>query len=73
MTRAEHLAWCKQRAIQEMEFSHDPKQGVISMLSDLRKHPETATHAGAELGTMLMLGGHLRTEQDVREFIEGFN
>ena len=73
MTRDEHLQWCKDRAIAEMEFSKVPKQGVISMLSDLRKHPETAGHIGSELGMMLMLGGQLNTEDKVRDFIRGFN
>ena len=73
MTRDEHLAWCKERAIREMEFTGDPKQGVVSMLSDLRKHPETAHHSGAQLGAMLLAGGHLDTDHAVRDFIKGFN
>ncbi|HYX83240.1 MAG TPA: hypothetical protein VE714_12650 [Gemmatimonadales bacterium] len=73
MTRTEHLAWCKARAIQELEFSRDPKQGVISMLSDLEKHPETANHVRGKLGVMLLLAGRLNTEREVRDFINGFN
>ena len=40
-TRQEHLEWCKQRAFAEIDFTKDPKQAIISMMSDLRKHPET--------------------------------
>jgi hypothetical protein len=43
------------------------------MLSDLRKHPELERHAGGTLGVMYLMGGHFRTPQDVRDWIEGFN
>jgi hypothetical protein len=43
------------------------------MASDLRKHPETEDHSGVMLGTMLMMGGHLGSAHQMREFIEGFN
>ena len=73
MTREEHLQWCKDRAIEEMDFTHDPKQGIISMLSDIRKHPETDSPALAQLAIGLMQLGKLSTRQQVIEFIEGFN
>lgn len=72
MTRAEHLAWCKTRALAYVD-SDNPQEGITSMLSDLRKHPETKSHAGSELGIMLMLGGHLSSPSEARRFIEGFN
>lgn len=71
MTRAEHIAWCKQRAIQEMEHSHDPKQGVISMMSDIGKHPETSSDTLRSLCMMTLMGPC--TAQSVRTFIDGFN
>lgn len=74
-SRAEHLAWCKERALGELEADptgQGPANAVASMSSDLNKHPETAGHMGSELGLMLLMGGHLRTEQQVREHIEGF-
>jgi len=71
MTRDEHIAWCKRRAIDEMEFSTDPKQGVVSMMSDIRKHPETNSEALQALCMMTLLGPC--TEQGVRDFIQGFN
>ncbi len=71
MTRTEHIAWCKRRAIQEMEYTKDPKQGVISMMSDIRKHPETNSETLKSLCLMTLLGPC--TPGSVRKFIEGFN
>jgi hypothetical protein len=70
-TRDEHLAWCKQRALELLEAG-DLNQAFASMGSDLRKHPETAGHSGIQLGTMLLVGGHLKTAKQMRDFIEGF-
>lgn len=72
MTRDEHLAWCKKRALQYCDIG-DMNQAFASMTSDLRKHPETANHSGAELGMLMIAGGHLSTPQKMREFIKGFN
>lgn len=71
-TRAEHLAWCKTRAL-EYVTAGDLNNAFASLVSDLNKHPETEGHAAAELGIMLMLGGHLDTPKDMRDFIEGCN
>lgn len=72
MNRAEHLQWCKDRAL-EYADQGDVGSAMASMGSDLSKHPETAGHSGMELFGMLALGGHLRTPREIREFIEGFN
>lgn len=71
-TRAEHLDWCKRRALEYVDHG-DVQQAMTSMLSDLRKHPETEKHPGLMLGAQLMFGGHLSTVDEVRKFIEGFN
>ena len=71
-TRAEHLAWCKSRAMEYVDAG-DVSQAMASMASDLGKHPETAGHAGVQLGTMLLLAGHLNAVEEMRRFIEGFN
>jgi hypothetical protein len=74
-TRAEHLAWCKKRALQYVDAG-DLVQAYTSMASDLGKHPATANHPGIMLGMgLLMLPDHgrLGTPQGMREFIEGFN
>jgi hypothetical protein len=72
MTRAEHLQWAKDRALEYADRG-DLADAMASMTSDLNKHPETKGHAGIELMGMLALAGHLRTRKDVREYIEGFN
>lgn len=71
MNRAEHLAWAKQRAIDEMEFYGEPQQGLTSLASDLLKHPETREHPAPQLGLMEMLSGRLSTKDEMRRFIEG--
>lgn len=74
MTRDEHIKWCKERAIEEMNFYPDkPWQGVVSMMSDLGKHPETVNHPGIMMGASMMLIGKLKTRQQVADFIKGFN
>jgi hypothetical protein len=72
MNRQEHLAWCKQRALEYVEAG-DLAQALTSMMSDLNKHPETKGHVGIELGVNLSLIGGLSTSRDMRRFIEGFN
>lgn len=70
MTRAEHLAWCKQRALEYVEQG-DVQNAFASMTSDLQKHPETQGHPAPELGMMLLVAGHLSTVTQMREWIEG--
>lgn len=72
MTRAEHLQWCKSRALKYCD-DNDVKQAWASMASDLGKHEETINHAAIGLGTIMMLGGHLSTSDEMRKFINGFN
>jgi hypothetical protein len=70
-SRAEHLARCKQRALEYVEAG-DLHSAFVSMNSDLRKHPETADHKATELGMMLMLSGHLDSPAEMRRWIEGY-
>lgn len=72
MNRAEHLQWCKGRALEYVEAGDLP-HAMASLLSDLRKHPETANHAAIELGERMMITGLLNTPYEMRRFIEGFN
>lgn len=67
-TRAEHLAWCKKRALAYLP--DDPTGAFTSMASDLNKHEETRGHIGIELGTMMLMTNNLG---DMRDLIEGFN
>jgi len=72
MTRAEHLEWCKERALEYVRQG-DINQAFASIGSDLRKHTETENHLGIELGFQLLMAGHLNTTEKMRKFIEGFN
>ena len=72
MTRAEHLARCKQRALECIDAG-DVQGAFASMVSDLNKHPDTAEHIGIQLGILQMMGGMLSSSQEMRRFIEGFN
>ena len=71
MTRQEHLAWCKKRALEYVKTG-DLQQGVASMLSDLSKHDETqgVVKIMGMIGIMEAVNG---TPESVRHFIEGFN
>jgi hypothetical protein len=69
-TRAEHVEWCKHRALEYVDRG-DLQNAFASLNSDLRKHPETEGHGAMELGLVLMLGGYLDTERQMREWIEG--
>jgi hypothetical protein len=71
MTRAEHLAWAKQRALEYVDRG-DLQNAVTSMLSDLGEHSETAIAAGG----FIAMAGMFAIEQGaagVRRWIEGFN
>jgi hypothetical protein len=72
MTREEHLAWCKKRALKYVDEG-DLTSAWASMSADLQKHPDTKTHAGIELGALMLINGNLSTAPDMRKFIEGFN
>jgi hypothetical protein len=70
MNREEHLAWSKQRALDELP---NPATVIASIQSDLRKHPELESHMGLELMMLLAMSGHLSTPYQVKEFIEGLH
>jgi hypothetical protein len=70
MTRAEHLEWCKKRAL-EYARAGELQNAVASMGSDLNKHPETRGHIGIELGVGLLFTRP--TQHDIIHWIEGFN
>lgn len=71
-SRAEHLAWCKKRALEYCDMG-DVNQAYASMASDLGKHPDTEGHAAIQIGMMMLMGGHLNSPMEMRKFIEGFN
>lgn len=74
MNRADHLQWCKDRAMEYVK-SGDLPQAVTSMLSDLSKHPETeASSRGvcAQIGFM-ELTRTPPTRERIEKYINGFN
>lgn len=72
MTRSEHLAWCKQRAL-EYVAAGDVNQAWASMASDMRKHPDTANHIAIKLGNQMFVAGFLNSTMEMGKFIRGFN
>lgn len=72
-TRAEHLAWCKQRALEYVDRG-DLQNALASMASDMSKHPETDTPTVATLlsleGVRCVVGNDAA---GMRRLIEGFN
>lgn len=70
MTRDEHLAWCKQRALEYLDEG-DLGNAVASMASDLTKHPETGRgHDALMMLAMMYVAQH--DAEGVRRWIEGF-
>jgi hypothetical protein len=68
-TRDEHLAWCKERALEYLRAG-DLANAVTSMASDLEKHSETRFNP-----VLLALGILYVTDHDydgVKRWIEGF-
>lgn len=72
ISREDHMAWCKRRALEYVERG-SPMEAMASMFSDLKRHPETADHAAIPLGMGMMMMGKLSTPGEARKFIEGFN
>lgn len=72
MTRAEHLAWAKGRAL-EYADQGETANAMASLISDLNKHEGTRGHTGVELMTMQAMAGHFERPGELRRCIEGFN
>ena len=72
MNRAERLQWCKDRALVYVG-RNELAQAHASFSSDMSKHSETKNHVALELGTMMLLGGHLDSPDEMRKWINGFN
>jgi len=73
MTRAEHLQWSKDRAIEILDKEGDIAQAYASFTTDMSAHPETENHGAIQLGVMMMFGGQLNTIEEMKKFINGFN
>jgi hypothetical protein len=71
-TRAEHLEWCKQQALEYVDAG-EVSNAVASMGSDLEKHPETTGHSGMQIGMGLLMAGLMSDPEECRGWIEGFH
>ena len=73
-TRIEHLQFCKNRAMEYVNRG-DLLNAVISMMSDLEKHPDTSASKGSL--AMLGLSACQQAQQGDRDavihYINGFN
>lgn len=78
-TRAQHLQWCKDRALKELDFEPDTRKACAnafaSMGSDLGGHPDTANHAAIQLGMMMLMSNmpEAHDKERMRKFILGFH
>lgn len=68
--RAEHLAWCKERALAYLDAGEPVHLAFQSLGSDLRKYPDTAKHPALGRGFLLLANGELDTPARMRRFIE---
>ena len=69
-TRAEHVRWCKQRALEYIDLGQ-PDRAYASMVSDMGKHKETE-----EAIRLNLVAGAAALKYDgidgVRRWVEGF-
>jgi hypothetical protein len=71
VTRDEHIAWCKRRALEYVD-ADNLSHAVASMASDLKTHPDTDNPA---LNGLAMIGMMYATDGDkvaVQSWIERF-
>lgn len=70
MTREEHVAWCRQRALEYLNRG-DVKNAVASMMSDINKHPDCGVPDMIHMFGMMAVNKN--SVYDARRYIEGFN
>jgi hypothetical protein len=68
MTRAEHLQWAKNRAMEYVNAG-DYRNAVTSMMSDLNKHDDLRASAM----TCVMLMPMVKDRASATKFVQGFN
>ena len=73
MNREEHLKWCKDRASEYLDQG-DVGQAMASFISDMGKHPETASHSCLKPPMSAMFFMEAAKGVDaMRRHINGFN
>jgi hypothetical protein len=74
-TQAEHMAWCKERALLDID-SGDLPTAVASLINDMTKHPETLKVAVLPSTKLLMARGMglamAGDAKGLRSWVEGF-
>jgi hypothetical protein len=74
MTRVEHMAWAKERALEyaPTDGPGDAGLAMSSLIQDLSAHPETAASADVVTGLMMPLAmiGDFERPGALRKFIE---
>jgi len=71
MTRAEHMRWCKRRALEYLDAG-DRRQAISSFLSDLTKNEETEPLVNSWGGQMALFELASGDAVTTRQFIQGF-
>ena len=72
-SRAEHLQWCKDRAIEILDNGGNVQDAYTSFISDMGKHLETMNHPAIEMGFMMLVSGFNQTSNEMKKFINDFN
>lgn len=70
MTRDEHIAWCKKRALEYLDRG-ELGDALASMCSDLSKHDETMA-IGEKMAPLGLLHVMNFDGRELRRWIEGF-
>lgn len=72
MTRQEHIAWCKKRALAYLDPGpyYSLRDAFASMASELSKHDDTANMKGIVMVGMFEVQ---KGEGAIRKWINGFN
>jgi len=68
ITRAEHLAWAKRRALEYCDRG-ELQHALDSLIADVGKHPEMHDLSWAESACVKWMEGKLDTQKKMREFI----
>lgn len=82
MKRDQHLEWAKYRATEAIDSMDDQDRdsydkGLVTILDqfikDLWIHKELQNHPAIDISIGLLMGGHLRSKQQLEHHITGFN
>jgi len=71
VSREEHLEWAKKRANEYIDKG-ELMNAINSFYSDMSKKPETKDHKFLKIGRKIILSGGLKSQKEVKEFIDGF-